>query len=64
MTERQKEVYDLIKNNPSIGREAMAETLSINVSALRKRLDALRKKGIIERAGPAKGGYWKILTRL
>jgi predicted HTH transcriptional regulator len=61
MTSRQKDIYDLIKGDPSISRNAMAVALSINVSALRKHLDALRAKGIIAREGPAKGGHWEIL---
>jgi ATP-dependent DNA helicase RecG len=61
LTTRQKEVLELINSNPLISRQEMAKVLSMNISALRKHLDALRQKGFIEREGPNKGGYWKLL---
>ena len=63
-TERQREVYELIKANPFVSRKGLARTLKINESALRKHLDALRAKGIVERRGPDKGGYWEVLVEL
>ena len=35
--------------------------LEINDSVVRKHLDALKAKGVIERIGPDKGGHWEIV---
>lgn len=64
VTERQAEVYHLLKDNPRVSRKDLASRLGINESALRKHLDALRDKGILEREGPDKGGRWKILLAI
>ena len=39
----------------------MAATLGTTMSTVRYRLDKLRAAGKIERVGPDKGGYWKVL---
>ncbi|HID26648.1 MAG TPA: ArsR family transcriptional regulator [Methanosarcinales archaeon] len=35
--------------------------MGINPSAVQKHLNKLKEKGILERIGPAKGGYWRIV---
>ncbi|MCJ7790151.1 MAG: hypothetical protein MUP69_08225 [Candidatus Atribacteria bacterium] len=39
----------------------MSEELSINPSAIQKHIERLKKKIFIERIGPDKGVYWKVL---
>ncbi|WP_134089791.1 LexA family transcriptional regulator [Olivibacter sp. XZL3] len=62
LTNRQEEVFSLLKNRNTIGRKEIAERLHINESAVQKLLDALKDKGYIQREG-MKGGYWKILKK-
>jgi len=59
LTERQREVLTLIQENPSISRQALADTLNINASAVQKHLDKLKAAGVIERVGGTRG-YWKV----
>lgn len=59
LTDRQKEVLELIKNNPKISITQIAETLEISRSAIQEHIDLLKEKQIIEREGGTKG-YWKI----
>lgn len=61
ITVKQAVVLDLIKQNPSTSRKDLAVRMGINISAVRKHLDALRKKGVVQRVGPDRGGYWKIV---
>lgn len=61
LSDRQREVYRLIRQNPSIGYRKVASELGINPSASQKHFDSLREKGVIRHVGPAKGGYWTIL---
>ena len=60
ITAKQAAVLDLIKQNPSISRKDLAARMGINISAVRKHLDALRKKGVVQRVGPDRGGDWNV----
>jgi ATP-dependent DNA helicase RecG len=59
LTDRQIEILNIIKNNPSISYRVLSKQLNINESAVLKHLDSLKKKGLIEREGKTRG-YWKI----
>ena len=52
----------LLNQNPSASRRELAATLGTTRSIVRYRLDKLRASGKIERVGPDKGGYWKVLA--
>ena len=60
LTERQREVFELIKGHPEISRKKLSEKLQINESAVQKHIEVLKKKRIIEREG-ATTGSWKII---
>ena len=61
MTEDQKMILDLIKNNPSISKKELSETIGIRPSSVDKNITTLKKKGYLARAGPAKGKHWEII---
>ena len=54
-------ILAFLRQNPSAGRREIAATLGTTPSIVRYRLDKLRAAGKIERVGPDKGGYWKVL---
>ena len=58
-----KKVIDLIKNNTKITSAELAGILEITVKGIEWNLAKLKEKGIIERIGPAKGGYWKVVEK-
>lgn len=62
LTDRQKEVLILIKENNKISRKEIAHKLGIAESAVQKHLKALTDAKIMERVG-TKNGYWKILIK-
>jgi ATP-dependent DNA helicase RecG len=39
----------------------MADEIGISSRAVEKNLASLKKNGIINRIGPNRGGYWKIM---
>jgi len=39
----------------------ISERLKISLSTVRRRIKNLREKGIIERIGSDKTGYWKVM---
>jgi len=61
LTEHQKMILDLIKNNPPISKKEMSENLGIRPSSIDKNITTLKKKGYLMRVGPAKGGHWEII---
>ena len=56
---RQQAGLALIQDNPSISRQALADKLGINASAVQKHLDKLKEAGAIERIGGTRG-YWQV----
>jgi predicted HTH transcriptional regulator len=63
LTDRQKELVNIIKGNSKISSRELANRLNINHSAIQKHLNTLKEKGVIERIGGTRG-EWKILIEL
>ena len=59
LTDRQKEVLELIEEENTISYKALAEKLGINESAVGKHIEVLKEKKVIERVGGTRG-YWRI----
>lgn len=59
LTNKQKEVFEYIVEEPTISRSKLAKKMGINPSAVQKHIEALKKKGYIERDGETTGS-WKI----
>lgn len=56
---RQQGIISLIKQNPQITAEEIAEQLDVHERTIRRDLEEL--KDLIEYVGPTKGGYWKLV---
>ncbi|MBZ0107315.1 MAG: winged helix-turn-helix transcriptional regulator [Candidatus Scalindua rubra] len=63
LTDKQQELLDILIHTPSISRRKLSNLLKINESAVQKRLETLKDKGVLKREGAAKGGYWKIIVK-
>ncbi len=61
LTDRQKDVLNLIAENNEISYRNMAQKLSINESAVKKHLNNLKDKGILKRVGGTRG-HWEIMN--
>ena len=59
LTSKQIDLISLIKQYPGISRREISEKLNINESAVQRRLDVFRKKDVLRRVGPDKGGHWE-----
>jgi ATP-dependent DNA helicase RecG len=59
-TSREAKVISLIKKNNSVSRKTVAQMLGISTATVARDIDSLKSKGIIERVGGDRGGYWKI----
>jgi len=53
-------VFDLIKANNTITATEISEQLGISLRTVKRKIKELKDKGIIERVGSDKTGYWRI----
>ncbi|MGK5087248.1 winged helix-turn-helix transcriptional regulator, partial [Bdellovibrionota bacterium FG-2] len=56
-----KRILDLIKNNPLITIAELAAQVGISIGAIKKHIVSLKRKSLIRRVGPDKGGHWECL---
>jgi ATP-dependent DNA helicase RecG len=60
LVESQKEILKLIQSNPKISKKEMGKKIGISTTVIDKNVTSLKKKGLLKRVGPAKGGHWEI----
>jgi len=53
----------LISEDEKITKKRMSEILNISNTAVDKNILQLKSLSIIERVGPDKGGYWKVIKK-
>lgn len=61
LVENQKQIIKLIGGNPSISKKELSDKIGISTTAIDKNITQLKKKGLLQRVGPDKGGHWVIL---
>jgi ATP-dependent DNA helicase RecG len=60
LSSREKSIINLMKDNNSISRRLLAKKMGISTATVARDINSLKEKGIIERIGGDRGGYWKI----
>ena len=58
----EERILNLIKRKKHITQAELSKLLSLSENCIYKNLKTLKAKGIIERMGSNKNGYWKILN--
>jgi ATP-dependent DNA helicase RecG len=61
--ETRVKIINAIEKNNRITTPMLAELLNLTIKGIEYQLTTLKKQGIIERIGPNKGGYWKIIEK-
>ena len=56
----QRKIITLMLNQSTISIKAIAEEIGMSSRGVQKNIDALKKAGLVERVGAAKGGHWQI----
>lgn len=59
-TKSREKIVALLSEDGKLSAASLAEKIGISAKAVEKHLANLKTDGIIERFGPAKGGYWKV----
>jgi ATP-dependent DNA helicase RecG len=60
LSQKQKELLEIIKTDNTVSRKSISEQLNINESAISRILKSMKEKGTIERIGGTRG-YWAII---
>jgi predicted HTH transcriptional regulator len=53
-------ILDNIIKNQYITRDELVKVVDISLSKIKVNISKLKAKGLLERVGPDKGGYWNI----
>ena len=61
LTEVERKIIELVKENNKITRAQLVNRLKINESTVKRNLNKLKAKGLLKRFGANKNGYWTIL---
>jgi len=56
-----EKILAIIKENSYITARDMAERIGISQRAVEKHIANLKKKGVLKRVGPDRGGYWEVV---
>src|SRR5690554_3652731 len=60
VTDNQQKILEQIEQDSYMTTRKMAEAVGISQRKIKGNIQILKEKGLLERIGPAKGGYWKI----
>ena len=59
-TEKERQILELLSEDPAYTYQDIADRLNIGRKAVFGRIKKLKEKGLLERVGSDKSGYWKI----
>lgn len=60
MPDNYAKVLNLIRDNPNATKKQIVKELQIGKSTVDRAIESLKTKGLIERIGSKKSGYWKV----
>ena len=63
LTKNQEKIVEVIKQKQTVTAKELSLIVGINVRNIEKNLKKLKKKGLLKRVGPARGGHWEIIKR-
>jgi ATP-dependent DNA helicase RecG len=63
LTDNQIKIIQLIEKNKFITAKEIAANIKISHRKVQENMLKLKSMGSIQRIGPAKGGYWKVLIK-
>ena len=61
LSHTQMRIRSELRNNPNITIPQLAKILSLAIPTIEKAMSGLKKKGMVERKGSAKSGYWLVI---
>ena len=61
VNQSQQRIIGLMRDNPNITNKQLAMQTGLSLPAVKKNVKALKGKGLVERIGALKNGYWKVI---
>jgi len=61
--ENEIKIIKLMKENKYVTTKELSEYIKISTTAVDNNISKLKKKGVLRRIGPAKGGYWEVIEK-
>lgn len=62
LSQNQIKLLELIEAKPTVIKEEMAKHLEISTTAIDKNIKTLKQKGLLERVGGRKEGFWRLIS--
>ena len=57
-------ILDAIRKNSHISVPEIASIIGLSVGGVEKNIRQLKKDGVLTHTGPARGGYWEIISSM
>jgi len=61
VTENQGRILGAIEKDNCVTAKKLSVIIGISERKIKENIKKLKQKGLLERVGPDKGGYWKIM---
>ena len=61
ISENDTKILSLVRENPSITQAELKEKLQVSIMTVKRMMDDLQKRGLIERQGSSRKGKWIII---
>ena len=61
VTKNQRKILEEIERDNYITAKKLSSIIGISERKIKENMKKLKQKGLLERVGPDKGGYWKVL---
>jgi len=58
-----EKIIKTIRNNPDISAGEIANIIGISQRAIEKNIAKLKRRNLLKRIGPDKGGHWKVIEK-
>jgi len=60
VNQTQEKIMAIMRSNPAVSINAIAGGIGITTRGVEKSIRELKKAGMVDRRGAAKGGYWVV----
>jgi ATP-dependent DNA helicase RecG len=63
LTQNQEMILSLIRETPQISVRELSDKVGISARKVEENISKLKKKSLLKRIGPARGGHWEVLEK-
>ena len=56
----EQKILKVLKDNPNINQKQLSDKLNVTTMTIKRNINKLKEKGLVERIGSDRQGYWKV----